>query len=79
MMMGNSAGMCVPKGQWRWRGDDCVQEGELNPSSALQLPAFPVWTEPGVGEDGLQHLMLLKPCLYFVHCNAFLSYYWYLI
>lgn len=65
MMISSSTGMFVHQGQWCWSGDDRVQEGELNPSSALQLPAFPVWTEPGVGEDGLQHLILLKPSLHF--------------
>lgn len=74
MMMSSSAGMCVHQGQWCWCGDDRVQKGEFNPSSALQLPAFFVWTEPSVGENGVQRLMPIKP--YYHSHDAFLSYFW---
>lgn len=45
--------MFPSQGQQCWCGDDCVQEGQLNTSSSLQLPALSVWTQPGVGEDCL--------------------------
>lgn len=63
MMMCSFVDMCVPQGQWCWCGDDCVQEGELNPSRALQLSAFPVWTEPGFGENGLTEWAIMPVVL----------------